>query len=116
MSQLAAYRELQRQIADLAEQQRRLEEDSDFAREIEFEEKVKALIQEVGFSKSQVISILFPDEQTAPAVAGTRKPRKTKVYKNPHTGEVIETKGGNHKTLKAWKDKHGAEVVKSWAV
>lgn len=30
----------------------------------------------------------------------TRKPRQVKVYKKPHTGEVVETKGGNHKTLK----------------
>ena len=53
----------------------------------------------------------------APAVeskAGTRKPRQVKVYKNPHTGEVVETKGGNHKTLKEWKAEHGSATVESW--
>lgn len=33
---------------------------------------------------------------------------------NPHTGEFIETKGGNHKGLKAWKVQYGAETVESW--
>jgi len=26
----------------------------------------------------------------------------------------METKGGNHKMLKAWKTKHGADKVESW--
>lgn len=38
-----------------------------------------------------------------------------KTYKNPHSGEVIETKGGNHKTLKEWKAEHGSDLVESWA-
>ena len=28
---------------------------------------------------------------------------------------VIETKGGNHKTLKEWKAKWGGDVVEGWA-
>lgn len=44
-----------------------------------------------------------------------RRERKVKQYKNPHNGEILETKGGNHKTLKAWKDKWGADVVEGWA-
>jgi hypothetical protein len=42
------------------------------------------------------------------------KPRQVKIYKNPHTGEVVETKGGNHKTLKEWKAEHGSATVESW--
>ncbi|WGK63551.1 transcriptional regulator (plasmid) [Halopseudomonas sp. SMJS2] len=114
--QLAAYRALQREIADLAEKQHRMEQNQELAREIEFEQKLKALVAESGLSKAQVISILIPDGKQTPAATGTRKPRKTKTYKNPHTGEVIETKGGNHKGLKVWKDKHGADVVNSWVV
>lgn len=44
----------------------------------------------------------------------TRKERTVKVYKNPHNGEVVETKGGNHKTLKEWKLKWGGDVVEGW--
>lgn len=39
---------------------------------------------------------------------------QVKVYKNPNTGEVVETKGGNHKTLKEWNAQHGAATVESW--
>jgi hypothetical protein len=65
-----------------------------------------------------VISLLDPQAGLrAPAAvskAGTRKPRQVKVYKNPESGEVEETKGGNHKTLKEWKAKYGADKVESW--
>jgi hypothetical protein len=27
---------------------------------------------------------------------------------------LVETKGGNHKTLKEWKTNHGADEVESW--
>ncbi|OTH38125.1 transcriptional regulator, partial [Pseudomonas aeruginosa] len=37
-----------------------------------------------------------------------------KVYRNPETGEVVETKGGNHRVLKSWKEQHGAKTVNSW--
>jgi len=37
-----------------------------------------------------------------------------KVYRNPHNGELIETKGGNHKLLKQWKQEYGAQEVESW--
>jgi|TARA_R110000796_G_scaffold222991_1_gene339196 hypothetical protein len=45
-----------------------------------------------------------------------RKKRKIKVYRNPYDREIVEIRGGNHKTLRAWKDLHGAEVVDSWLV
>jgi hypothetical protein len=44
----------------------------------------------------------------------TRRGRAVKIYKNPHNGEIVETKGGNHKTLKAWKAEHGSDEVESW--
>jgi hypothetical protein len=63
-----------------------------------------------------IISLLDPQaSRQAPAqTTGTRKPRELKVYKNPHTGEIVETKGGNHKILKEWKTKHSSGVVESW--
>ncbi|BBI61583.1 hypothetical protein HSBAA_28890 [Vreelandella sulfidaeris] len=39
--------------------------------------------------------------------------RFTKTLKQ---GEVIETRGGNHKGLRSWKDEHGDEAVESWLV
>ncbi|MFG6179669.1 histone-like nucleoid-structuring protein, MvaT/MvaU family, partial [Halomonas sp. THAF12] len=75
-------------------------------------------MQEFDKTASDVIEVLTPGKDNASrqqANSGRRK-RKLKIYKNPETGEVIETRGGNQKTLKAWKDKHGAETVETCLV
>jgi len=80
--------------------------------------KLRELLNQYGFSLKHIINLLDPQSikrAPTPTVApGKRKPRELKVYKNPHTGEVIETKGGNHKTLEEWKNKHGSNEVESW--
>ena len=75
-----------------------------------------------GKSLKDIIALLDPDAKlnkaprgAAVKPAGTKRARKVKQYKNPHNGEIIETKGGNHKTLKEWKAKWGGDVVESWA-
>jgi hypothetical protein len=66
-------------------------------------------------SLRDIIAILDPKAVTrAPAAKQQRRPRVVKVYANPHTGERIETKGGNHRGLKAWKEQYGAQTVESW--
>lgn len=52
--------------------------------------------------------------ECAGAKASTGKPRQAKVNKNPYTGEIVETKGGNHKKLKEWKADHSSDIVESW--
>jgi hypothetical protein len=49
-------------------------------------------------------------------VPRTRKPRALKTFVNPHTGEKVETKGGNHKVLGEWKKTYGTAVVEGWYV
>src|SRR5690606_1415489 len=44
-----------------------------------------------------------------------KRARRVNQYKNPHNGEVIETKGGNHNTLKERKAKRGSDAVEDWA-
>ena len=94
-----------------------IQNDDGLKREIEFETKLRDLLAEYGFSLRNIIDLLDPaaSRRSAPAAEkATRKPRQVKVYTNPHTGERVETKGGNHKTLKEWKAEHGAETVESW--
>lgn len=43
-----------------------------------------------------------------------RRARTVRVYKNPYNGEILEIKGGNHKTLKAWEAEDGNDEVESW--
>lgn len=66
-----------------------------------------------------MVSILDPEANrraAAPAAAekARRRVRQVKLYKNPHNGEIIETKGGNHKLLKEWKAEYGSDTVESW--
>ena len=116
MSIIAEYKALEAQIA---EQQKRLEAlkgDEKLKREIEFESKLRALLADYNYSLRNVIALLDPNAAktaTAP-VKGARRERTVKIYKNPNTGEVVETKGGNHKVLKAWKAEHGADAVETW--
>jgi hypothetical protein len=113
MSIIAEYKALEAQIA---EQQKRLEAlkgDEKLKREIEFETKLRALLADYNYSLRNVIALLEPNaaKTAAAPVKGARRERALKRYKNPNNGEVVETKGGNHKVLKAWKEQYGAETV-----
>ena len=97
-----------------------LKNDSGLKKEIEFETKLRDLLGEYGYSSRNIVSILDPQaaggRKGSPVVVEktTRKARSVKIYKNPHSGELVETKGGNHKTLKAWKAEYGSAEVESW--
>ena len=88
-----------------------MKSDSGLKKEMEFESKLRALLGEYGYSLKDIVNLLDPQAgRRAPAAqlqSSPRKPRQVKVYKNPESGEVVETKGGNHKTLKEWKAKFG---------
>lgn len=117
MSKLAEFRALELKLAQQLQELEALKNDKNLKKEIEFEEKLNALMSEYGVSLRQVVNILDPEASlsvTASAKGGNRRERQLKVYKNPKSGEIVETKGGNHKVLKAWKEEFGAEEVESW--
>lgn len=122
MSRLAEFRKLEQQLAAQLAELESLKNDSGLQKEMEFENKLRSLLAEYGFSLRDVINILDPQAGSRKGAAAitdekaTRKPRSVKTYKNPHNGEIVETKGGNHKTLKAWKAEHGNDAVESWLV
>ncbi|HCL3953195.1 MULTISPECIES: histone-like nucleoid-structuring protein, MvaT/MvaU family [Pseudomonas] len=120
MSKLAEFRAAEKALADQLAHLEFLKNDTALKKEIEFEEKLKALMGEYGKSLRDIVAILDPSVTAAAGIRGgrasqfKRRERVVKVYKNPHTGEVVETKGGNHKVLKAWKAEYGGDVVESW--
>ena len=116
MSRLAEFRLLEQQLAAQLAELEALKNDSGLKQEMEFETKLRSLLNEYGFGLRQVIQTLDPDSAVSAVILpkASRKPRTVKVYKNPHSGEVVETKGGNQRTLKVWKTEYGAEVVESW--
>ncbi|WPO99123.1 histone-like nucleoid-structuring protein MvaT [Pseudomonas sp. HR96] len=122
MSLINEYRATEEAIKELQARLKNLSQDDKLQTELEFEGKLRTLMGEYQKSLRDIISLLDPESRTAKAprgtpakVPGTKRARKVKQYKNPHNGEIIETKGGNHKTLKEWKAKWGGDVVESWA-
>nr|WP_285863688.1 histone-like nucleoid-structuring protein, MvaT/MvaU family [Pseudomonas sp. BGr12]MDL2422340.1 transcriptional regulator [Pseudomonas sp. BGr12] len=110
---------MEQQLAAQLAELEQLKNDGALKAEMEFEEKLRALLAEYGFSLRDIVSILDPQaiqRQTIPAPEGkrSRKLRDVKTYKNPHNGEVVQTKGGNHAVLKAWKAQYGGDAVESW--
>ncbi|TVP88813.1 MAG: H-NS histone [Pseudomonadaceae bacterium] len=119
MSKLQEYRSLEDQIRDLTDKLHALSNDDKLKKEIEFEEKLRDLMNQYNKSLKDVIAIIDPDNKLTPSAkaskaSGPKRARKVKQYKNPHNGEIVETKGGNHKTLKAWKQQYGNDTVESW--
>ncbi|WP_194788954.1 histone-like nucleoid-structuring protein MvaT [Pseudomonas sp. UFMG81] len=121
MSLINEYRATEEAIKELQARLTNLQQDGKLQKELEFEKKLRELMAENGKSLRDVIALLDPESKLSKAPRGavkavaTKRARKVKQYKNPHNGEVIETKGGNHKTLKEWKAKWGGDVVEGWA-
>lgn len=120
MSLINEYRATEEAIKELQERLQSLSQNDKLQEELEFEGKLRSLMGEYQVSLRDIIAILDPEAarntratRVTPELDG-RRSRKTKLYKNPNTGETIETKGGNHKLLKEWKEEWGADTVESW--
>jgi hypothetical protein len=119
MSRLAEFRQLEKHLAEQMAALEAMKSNGGIQKEIEFETKLRNLLAEYGFSLRDIIALLDPQAAHRASASVqrqpvTRKPRVLKVYKNPNTGEIVETKGGNHSTLKEWKAEYGADIVESW--
>ncbi len=120
MSKLAEFRAAEKALQEQLAYLDSFKNDAGLKREIKFEEELKSLMKEYDKSLRDIVSILDPDSRSGVGklqvrgASSQRKARAVKVYKNPNNGEVVETKGGNHKVLKAWKVEFGNDVVESW--
>ncbi|MDR5898447.1 DNA binding protein [Halomonas vilamensis] len=120
MSLLNEYIQKEQQLKQLQEDLQRMEGDQRLKSELEFKERLEALMEEFGKMPADLIALFDPnvrsnDQKQMKSTDGRRK-RRLKIYKNPHTGEVIETRGGNHKGLRGWKAEYGDDTVESWLV
>ena len=117
MSRLAEFRAAEKALQEQLAQLESLKNDAGLKKEIEFEQKLMELMSSYDKGLRDIIAILDPKGSSSlPAAAGPkrRRARVVKVYQNPHTGELIETKGGNHRGLKSWKEQYGVDTVDSW--
>lgn len=95
--------------------------DPEVIKAFEFLNRLNILAEKYQFQFCDIILLLDPSfgvdistEVRLKALTLKRRPRQVKRYRNPHTGDVIETRGANHKLLKQWKAEHGAIVVEGW--
>lgn len=118
MSLISQYAQKEQLLKQLQEELQQLEQNENLKKELEFKEQLEMLMMEYEKTSQEVIQIIAPERfiSEEPKKKTTRKPRKLKVYKNPHTGEVVETRGGNQRQLKMWKEEHGNEVVEGWLI
>ncbi|KMQ75017.1 histone-like nucleoid-structuring protein, MvaT/MvaU family [Marinobacter subterrani] len=119
MAKINDYYQKKQLMEKLAVELEQLEKDQSLKKELDFENKVRDLMKTYDKSPKDVLQILSAIDPSvaggkADSTAGTRPKRPLKTYKNPHTGEVVKTRGGNHKTLNEWREKHGKEAVQSW--
>lgn len=116
---LSRHAELQAQQKQIEEELRRLESDEAFVREKEFKDRLFELMEEYNRDTNTVIGLLSPSQardSSAGDKPAKRRKRRLKIYKNPNTGETVQTRGGNQKRLKAWKEEYGEATVESWLV
>tara|TARA_A100001015_G_scaffold277154_1_gene336062 strand:+ start:261 stop:638 length:378 start_codon:yes stop_codon:yes gene_type:complete len=112
---------LERQLKQIEKELKVIERSTAFKKENAIIKALSNLMKRHGCSKTDLISILqgdssSPAERSKISSNKTRKPRKLKVFKNPITGETVETRGGNHKVLKAWKSDHNLANIDEWLV
>lgn len=102
---------LQLEMESIKDQLEELSTKSDSVKKaLAFREELNELLEKHGFSNDDLKEML---QIQSPKITSSRK-RTVFIYRNPHTGEKVETKGGNHVTLKEWRKQYGAEAVDSW--
>ena len=112
---------IEKKLAQLEKQLKSIENSAAFKKENAVKHALASLMKKHGCSKNDLITLLQSDESEPvrrgkKRAATARKPRKLKVFKNPETGETVETRGGNHKVLKAWKAQYNLESIDDWLV
>lgn len=120
MSILNEYRSTKEALQELEQRAAELEQSNAYKAEREFDEMLRALMVEYNKSLRDIVALVDPSRLRAfTGEAENKKQRKQrgmKRYTNPHTGEVVETRGGNHKDLRQWRERWGKEAVESWGV
>lgn len=123
MSKLVTqHRAIEAQIKQLQTELAAIESHPEYENEKEFAVFLEDLMNEHGKTLSDIVEILEPgffsvakeSKSTRGPVPGT--PRKRLKYKNPHTGECVETAGGNNRVLKEWKKQYPSQNLKEWIV
>ena len=121
MRSLTKKAKMETALAKLKQDIENLEKSESYKKEQSLIKGVEKLLSKYDKTKAELITYLHDGatEKTSkePTKLKTaRKQRKLKVYKNPATNEIIETRGGNHKVLKAWKAEYPTQNIEQWII
>jgi nucleoid DNA-binding protein len=123
MGKISTYYKKQEMLNQLQQEIQKMEEDKELRQELDFKEDLKHLMNKHDKSAKDMLEVLATMDSSVrnkieqgggSGNSDGRKKRPMKTYRNPHTGEVVETRGGNHKTLNAWRKQYGKEEVARW--
>jgi uncharacterized protein YdcH (DUF465 family) len=132
MSQkLKELRAKEARLAKLTEELKALENDKELKTDLKLRDEIEALLKKYNRPAAHLAELFDlragrgpgggkgagrgRARAAGPGAGRQRRRRRLKIYTNPVTGEVVKTRGANHKILKAWKAEHGAEKVEGWA-
>lgn len=93
-----------------------MENSEELKEELKFKSEIEKLMDKHSIDTRGVLKVLegIDPHLHSKGSTGPRKARPLMQYTNPESGEVVKTRGANHKTLKEWREKYGADVVDSW--
>lgn len=122
MGKISTYYQKKEMAEKLQQELQEMENDKELKRELEFKEKLRGLMSEYDKSAKQMLEVLkaidpsIQNRVESGSTSGSdgRKKRPLKTYRNPHTGEVVQTRGGNQKTLNEWRKQYGRDEVARW--
>ncbi|MEE4300350.1 MAG: histone-like nucleoid-structuring protein, MvaT/MvaU family [Pseudomonadales bacterium] len=114
MDKLVELKTKQAALAELQKEVEALEKSKEIQKELAFKEDLEKLLKKYGKTMNDIVRAAGGRSARAAGTGRKRAKRKLKIYLNPHTKEKVETRGGNHRILKAWKAEYGADKVESW--
>lgn len=121
MVNISDYYKKKKMADQLAKELQQMEENTELKKEFEFKEKLRDLMSTFGKSGKETLEVLSAIDPAVKAgstggaaASDGRRKRPLKTYRNPHTGETVQTRGGNHKVLNAWRQQYGKEEVAGW--
>ena len=113
---LQEYRDIEQSLRMLEGRLARMKNSEELKREMEFEAKLKALLDDYGLGLTDMIRMFDVGSVGRGSGRQRRRSRAVSFYKNPHTGETVETASPSHLVLKAWRKQYGPEAVRKWKV
>jgi hypothetical protein len=116
MSKYASYVETKGALEELQRKMAQLESDEAVQKVLGFEAKLNEFMKQHNVTKAEVLQIWGVGESSIATDDKRRSSRPMKTFRNPNTGQVVKTKGGNHKVLKEWRKEFDKETIDSWLI